>query len=131
MKKVIITLLSVITAVMIYCMIIYGVELSYDLAYKLKPANHSVAFSITLWIFYKYILPFVLLFPNMMLVFVKNKTVNRIAVFAVYFIFIFLWLGSLFSSFPYRNIPVFCVVTGFYVLDILAVKFIVKKIKSP
>jgi hypothetical protein len=114
----------------IYYAITFSVELAYFIIYKFRERPYlNATFSINLWIYYTYILPYILAFTNLCLALVEKKTINRIAVFIVYAVFIFGDWGLLLRlEWPYRTIPVLCVLTFFYILDILTARFIVKKL---
>ena len=131
-KKLLSILLIAILTVFIYYAIIYSIELSYFIIYEygfVPRPRVSADFSRSLFLYYTYILPYYLAFTNLMLALVEKKIINRIVVFIVYLIFIFLyWNQFLFPVWPHRAMPVFCSLTGFYIFDILAARFIVKKI---
>ena len=117
-----------IATVFIYFITIFSIELSYFIAYKFVKPRNFLDFGKTIWIYCDYILPYIFIFTNLMLVLMKNKKVNQVAIILIYAIFIFLfWCNYFISPWPYRVIPIFCIVTSFYLLDILIVRFIVKK----
>jgi len=117
------------TTVFIYFIIIFSIDLSYFIAYKFVKPRNFLDFGKTIWIYCDYRLPYILIFSNFMLVLIKNKKMNRVVIILIYAIFIFLfWCNYFISLWPYRVIPIFCIVTSFYLLDILIVRFIVKKI---
>jgi len=117
-----------ITTVFIYFITIFSIELSYFIAYKFVKPRSFLDFGKTIWIYCDYILPYIFIFTNLMLVLMKNKKVIRVVIILIYAIFIFLfWCNYFISMWPYRVIPIFCVVTSFYLLDILIVRFIMKK----
>jgi hypothetical protein len=123
-------LLIAVLTVFIYYAIWFSIDLSYYIIYKYVPRPRlSAEFSRTLWLYYEYIfIPF-LIFTNLMLAIVEKKIINRIVVFIVYFVCIFYFWGNyIISPWPYRAVPVFCVLTVFYLLDILLARFIVKKL---
>jgi len=122
-------LFAAIAIVAIYFMVIISIKLSYSIAYKFvtKPILFA-EFGRTLGIYAEFIFPYILIFINLMLVLVRNKKINRIAVILVYLIFnSWYWMGAL-SYWPYRVIPALCIFTGFYLLDVLIVRFIVKRL---
>jgi hypothetical protein len=130
MKNNLLTILfTVIVTTFVYYGIDFSVELSYFIVYKfvMRPRLNA-EFSINIGLYYEYILPYVLIFTNFMLVLVKNKKVNRIVVILIYLIFILGYWGYLLSYWPHRAIPLLCVLTIFYLLDILIVRVIVKKL---
>jgi hypothetical protein len=129
-KKLLAILLIAILTVFIYYAIIYSIKLCYSIIYDyVRVYRDDSNFVWSLFLYYTYILPSFLAFTNLMLALVEKKIINRIVVFIVYLIFIFLyWNQFLFPVWPYRAIPVFCLLTGFYIFDILAARFIVKKI---
>jgi len=129
-KKLLVILLVAILAVFIYYAIIYSIKLSYSIIYDyVRVYCDDSEFVWALWIYYKYGLPYFLAFTNLMLALVEKKIINRIVVFIIYFVCIFyIWGEYIISIWPYRAIPVFCLLTGFYIFDILAARFIVKKI---
>jgi len=130
MKKLLVILVTAVVTFSIYWMIILCISLSYFIVYRytsIEP-ERSNYFGRTLWLYYDYILPYPLIVTNLMLVFVKYKTVNRIAVVFIHLgVNLWYWIPSL-SSWPYRLIPALSIITVFYLLDILIVRFIVKKL---
>ncbi|MDR1812442.1 MAG: hypothetical protein LBQ87_06430 [Candidatus Fibromonas sp.] len=130
MKKLPAILLIAVLTVFIYYAIWIGIDLSYHIIYSFVPKPHLYAdFGRELWIYDNYILIPFLVFTNLMLAIVEKKIINRIAVFIAYSLCILWWWGGLIiSPWPYRAVPIFCVLTVFYLLDISLARFIVKKL---
>jgi|GEM_PF-7110360 len=130
MKKVILAILfAVITIVLIYYMMTFSIGLSYFIVYKYVNPGRFADFNREVRLYLEFILPYILLSTNLILLWIKNKKINRVAVILIYFIFIFwFWGKSLLSCWPYRGIPAFCIVSFFYLLDILIIRFIVKRL---
>jgi len=129
-SKILAIILAVILTILIYSAIFFGVRLSYSIVYAFvtKPLRF-LDFGRTIYLYIEYMLPCVLVFTNFMLAIVENKTINRIAIFIVYSIFIFGdYCWHLSSTWPYRSLPYFCILNFFYILDILTMRFIVKKL---
>ena len=129
-KKLLAILLIAILTILIYYAIIYSIKLSYSIIYDyVRVYRYDSDFVRTLWICYEYELPYYLAFTNLILALVEKKIINRIVVFVIYSVCIFyMWGGYIIWPWPYRAIPVFCLLKGFYIFDILAARFIVKKI---
>lgn len=122
--------LAAIATVAIYYAMIFSVEVSYFFAYKIKqPTRWNMDFGRSLWLFYDYILPYVLIITDLIVLLVKNKTAYRIAVVLVFLAGVIGYLGPAWLSYwPYRLIPALSVITIFYFLNVLIVRFIAQKI---
>jgi hypothetical protein len=131
MKKYLLAILfSIITIGLIYYMVNFSIDLSYFILYEyVKNPGRFLDFGRSVRSYCYFVLPCILLFTNLILILVRNKKINQVAVILIYLYFIFwCWGKPILSSWPYRGIPAFCIVSGFYLLDVLIVRFIVKKL---
>jgi hypothetical protein len=130
-KKILIMLFAICLTIIIYVVIIMGIELCFFIAYKIRvPIRGFVDFSITLGIYYKYILPYILLFINMMFSVSKYKVMNFIIAITIYIVFIaWFWGSYLTSLWPYRVIPILSILSLCYWLDVFIINKFLEKIK--
>jgi hypothetical protein len=118
--------------IIVYFVIIIGIELCLFIAYKIRtPIRGFVDFNITLGTYYKYILPYMLLFINMMFSVSKYKVMNFIMVIIVYIVFIaWFWGSYLISPFPYRAIPILSVLSLCYWLDVFIINGLLRALRT-
>jgi hypothetical protein len=96
------------------------------------PDRGFVDFGRSLWIYYKYILPYTLLFVNILLVASKYKVLNRILLAIIYAVFIGWYWGSMMFgaySYPYRALLVLLILTVYYAFDLFIINKIGNRIK--
>jgi hypothetical protein len=118
------------TTILIYYIVRFGLNVVYSMVYEYvrMPKLHA-DFGRSVRLYCYLVLPYILLFTNLMLILVRNKKINIVVVILIYLCFIFWWWGiPILSRWPYRGVPAFCIVSVFYLFDILIIRFIVKKL---
>jgi hypothetical protein len=133
MKNKILSILYVfiLTAAM-YITAKVGIDISLFSGYKIRmPLGGFVYFSVTLELYYTYILPYILLFVNFFYLINKIHLLNTVISILVYCIFIgCFWGYYLFTIWPYRAFPVISVLTIVYFLDLFIMKRLINKYRG-
>lgn len=119
--------LAILSATLFYFLVVCLVELFY---YQIN-TSVSKDFNRTWYIYARYLLPYFVLAANILIAFVDKRMLNRIGLLALYLFFVgWYWMPYIFTTWPYRAIPVITLITSCYIFNIFVVERIKKRIMS-